>query len=55
MVGKIAVGEIVEILSDGKEYAREGGRKGGKARADSLSPEARSDIARKAAQKRWHK
>lgn len=32
-----------------------GGLKGGKARADKLSPEERSEIARKAAQKRWQK
>lgn len=32
---------------------REGGLKGGKARAQRLSPEQRSEIARKAAQARW--
>ena len=32
---------------------RRGGLKGGKARADALSPEERSDIAKKAAQARW--
>jgi hypothetical protein len=30
-----------------------GGRKGGKARAERLTPEQRSEIARKAAQTRW--
>jgi hypothetical protein len=34
---------------------RKGGLKGGKARADSLTPEERKKIAREAAQKRWHK
>lgn len=34
---------------------RLGGKKGGKARADSLSPEKRREIARKAAQARWEK
>jgi hypothetical protein len=34
---------------------REGGLKGGKARARKLSPEQRSEIARKAAQARWKK
>jgi hypothetical protein len=29
------------------------GKKGGKARADAISPERRAEIARKAAQKRW--
>jgi hypothetical protein len=32
---------------------REGGRKGGRARAEKLSPEERSEIARKAARARW--
>jgi len=32
-----------------------GGLKGGKARAEKLSPERRKEIARKAAQKRWEK
>ena len=34
---------------------RLGGKKGGKARAEKLSPEQRSEIARKAAQARWGK
>ena len=34
---------------------RMGGLKGGKARADSLSPGARADIAKKAAEARWGK
>jgi uncharacterized protein involved in type VI secretion and phage assembly len=33
---------------------RQGGRKGGAARADRLTPERRSEIARKAARARWH-
>ena len=32
---------------------RLGGLKGGKARAEKLTPEQRSEIARKAARKRW--
>ena len=32
---------------------RLGGKKGGKARAESLTPERRKEIAKKAAQKRW--
>ena len=32
---------------------RLGGIKGGKARAQALTPEKRAEIARKAAQKRW--
>jgi hypothetical protein len=34
---------------------RLGGMKGGKARAASLTPEQRADIAKKAAAKRWSK
>ena len=37
------------------ELGRLGGLKGGKARADKLTPEERSEIARKAAQARWNK
>ena len=32
---------------------RLGGKRGGKARAEKLTPERRSEIARKAAQARW--
>jgi hypothetical protein len=34
---------------------RLGGQKGGKARAEKLTPEQRSEIARKAVQARWAK
>jgi hypothetical protein len=56
-VMRIATGEIEETSpqNQGKEYARKGGLKGGKARADALSPERRAEIAKKAAQKRWAK
>lgn len=37
------------------ELGRLGGKKGGKARADKLTPEQRKEIARKAAQARWKK
>jgi len=37
------------------ELGRLGGKKGGPARAKKLTAEQRSDIARKAAQKRWQK
>lgn len=36
------------------ELGRRGGLKGGKARAESLSPEKRKEIAKKAAAARWH-
>lgn len=35
------------------ELGRRGGLKGGKARAEKLTPERRSEIAKKAAAKRW--
>ncbi len=47
-----------EPADDGKDPAavalgRKGGLKGGKARAAKLTPEQRSEIARKAAAARW--
>jgi hypothetical protein len=47
-----------EPADDGKDPAavalgRKGGLKGGKARAAALTPEQRSEIARKAARTRW--
>lgn len=38
---------------DYSALGRKGGLKGGKARAEKLTPEERSKIARKAAQARW--
>ena len=37
------------------ELGRLGGKKGGKARANKLTPKRRSEIAKKAAQTRWNK
>ena len=37
------------------ELGRLGGKKGGKARAESLTPERRLEIAQKAAKTRWNK
>ena len=39
---------------DAKALGRKGGLKGGKVRAEKLTPEKRSEIAKKAAQTRWH-
>jgi hypothetical protein len=59
MVAKIATGEIEEDLGeteDGKDKAAVAlGRKGGAARAASLSKKRRAEIARVAAKKRWTK
>ncbi len=54
-VAKIATGEETDELTDeGKSKAAvELGRKGGQARAKSVSPKRRKEIARKAAAKRW--
>ena len=40
---------------DAKALGRKGGLKGGKARAEKLTPEQRSEIAKKAANARWGK
>jgi hypothetical protein len=50
---KIATGEIEEDALEPKSAAAELGRKGGKARAEKMTPERRTEIARKAAEKRW--
>lgn len=52
LVMKIATGEVEEKTSKAPGRAA-GGKKGGKARADSLTPEQRKNIARTAAEKRW--
>ena len=54
-VMRIATGEKTEELStdQAKIAAVELGKRGGKARAQKLSPELRSQIARKAAKARW--
>lgn len=55
-VMKIATGEIEDTQRDpAKELHRKGGLKGGKARAKTLSPEQRHEIASKAASARWKK
>ncbi len=56
-VMQIATGEAEEEFDDdGKNKAAKAlGAKGGKARADKLTPERRAEIARKAAASRWQK
>ncbi len=54
----IATGSAVEAQPEPDsvvEFARRGGLKGGRARADTLSPERRAEIAQKAAAARWGK
>ena len=54
MIGKIATGEIEDERDEKlSSAAAELGRKGGKARAEGMTPERRAEIARKAASARW--
>lgn len=55
MVAKIATGEVEDDADPSKAHHREGGKKGGAARAAALSPEDRRAIAQKAAKARWEK
>lgn len=57
MIAKIATGEIEDISTeDGKNAAAVAlGRMGGKARAAGMTARRRSEIAKKAAVKRWSK
>lgn len=52
-----ATGEVEPTpeLTGKKADSSKGGKKGGKARAEALTPEERSEIAKKAAQARWKK
>ncbi len=54
-VMRIATGEIDDTVpADGKDPAAKAlGKKGGAARAASMTPERRAEIAKKAAAKRW--
>ena len=59
LIVDIATGDLEDTTpDDGKnpaavELGRKGGLKGGKARAAKLTPEQRSEAAKKAAQARW--
>ena len=57
LIAKIATGEVEDVAADdGKDPAAKAmGKKGGKARAASMTPERRAEIAKKAAEKRWGK
>lgn len=54
MVGRIATGEITEILTEPSGKVRSG-QAGSKARAGKLTKDERSEIARIAAFARWGK
>lgn len=56
LIGDIATGQACDAADDGKDAAAATlGHRGGKARAASLTKKRRSEIARKAAAKRWGK
>ncbi|ARN81315.1 hypothetical protein [Methylocystis bryophila] len=60
LIVDIIIGEVQDGASESDEnpmaaLGRAGGLRGGRARAESLSPEARAEIARKAAAVRWRK
>lgn len=51
-----AIGEeLVPVPTKAQESGRQGGLKGGAARATKLAPEQRTEIAKKAAAGRWGK
>jgi hypothetical protein len=64
LVGDILTGQVQDTAvthidpdknAAAVELGRKGGLKGGRARADSLTPEERKKIAQEAAKKRWKK
>lgn len=54
-VARIAIGEDDDAIEDGGKdpAAKALGAKGGKKRAENMTPERRAEIARKAAEIRW--
>src|SRR5438132_4316513 len=52
---RMVTGMVIENSEQGKQLAEAGSAKGGRARASVLTPEERSEIARKAVQARWAK
>lgn len=55
MVARIATGEVDDGVDTEKKPSAEGRKAGGTARANSLTPEQRREIARIAADARWKK
>ncbi len=57
LIVALSVGEAIDsepkLDSPAVEFARSGGLKGGKARAEALTPQRRREIAKDAAKKRW--
>lgn len=61
VISQLATGELADVKTeDGKDPAavalgRKGGLKGGRARAEALTPSKRKAIAKRAAKKRWER
>jgi len=55
LIGRIATGEVEDDREALSSAAAELGRKGGKKRAENMTPERRKEIAREAARRRWQK
>jgi hypothetical protein len=62
LIVELSTGEKTDVqpeaesdITPAQAFARSGGLRGGKARAESLTAEARSKIAAKAARARWAK
>jgi ubiquinone biosynthesis protein UbiJ len=53
LIGDIATGQVEDVVEDGKDARAAGGRKGGPARAQKLTEDQRTEIARVAAAARW--
>jgi len=53
MVAKIATGEVEDEREELASAAAQLGRKGGKKRAENMTPERRKEIAQRAAKLRW--
>ena len=53
LIAKIATGEVEDDREALSSAAAELGRKGGKKRAENMTPERRVEIARNAAKRRW--
>lgn len=49
----IATGQVPDAVDDGKDGKPAKGRAGGRSRAANLTPEQRTEIAKKAARTRW--
>lgn len=58
LIGRIATGDVEDTPDKNphaSEIGRKGGLRGGRARADKLTQEERSESARNAARARWSK